>query len=379
VRRSPARREERVEAQSRLDEAIANAALVEDAKSGLAGFFAREDVRLDDERAANARLLALAKRAVAQADGAGTFVEVVVMQLAVFAARHAHLDPEAQVSGERAKQAFRVVREKKDRGAKYSGEVEALRAAAGSSFASRLGDFGRVLARGELGADIVPSKTPREPIPDPWIDAVFKALDEVAEPRLLYLAHVELDEPSRRDGAIAAASRAKREGREGKKYVIEPCESASAIARAIRCGEGYLPKCSRLRAGAHVSTALLVAEHIGALSEDEAEHDVIEKRVAARIKSSAREFRRALQKVELDVVPKYLVPPLSAREKDEEASKVDDVIDVDCCGGAATVDGVRSRCVRGAVSGSSTRHRSASWARCSFCGLPMLRDKKVAG
>lgn len=382
----------RPDVQSRIDEVIADAATAAADRSGLAAWLAAEDARLDEDRASSARALDAARSAVRRARGSGAFFEEVILQVAVALARHAQLDPLPYqlASGERdpevedrIQKALRQVRVRRDKGARYGDEVEAMRAYYAACYSPRNGDAGRMLARGELGADVVPSKSPREPVSDPWQLAVLGALRRLSGrgARILFLTYVELVPPHQRfsvagDGGrprtrSAPADRhdarlAAEEGRVIDSYGSGG-RSAASIAFSVSRGEGGLPAGSSLRSGPAVTAAALVAEHLGEVRDewDEEKRDEAVRAVAAEIRAARSELRDLLRAVVLDVPPYHVVPPAAEPRPGEDPPE-----DVACCTGTVLDAGLRRPCRFVTVSGPGSRHPAASWPRCRYCGLP---------
>ena len=207
-----------------------------------------------------------------------------------------------------------LVQTEKRRGAKrrldpnvrYYDEIAAFFAWQEACAERRDGQIERFRKKIELGGDVVASTTNRERVADPYIDAIGDAIGDVRK---------SLGIP---DWNLFEATYYQLKGEH---------ESAIAMANAVKGGVGGLPSGSSLRAGPHVTPAMLVAEAASLLrSEDdirrealvdyatreveidtdsldalvEREHDRVVRDVASRVSKVRRALRVALQGIEID-------------------------------------------------------------------------------
>lgn len=173
-------------------------------RPGLEEWIVEEDARLDEQRAAQERLIdrgrwekTIAGLADAADIGSDPFMrDGIVGPLVDVMTDHAAGDFDAKAArrtrGRRAR----------DPNVRFADEIEALRAWYTAQAESRSGDFDRIAQRIGLGATIQTSTRNHEPVPDPALAAIGRALDslETADSELLEWVHVEFQPPTQRTG-----------------------------------------------------------------------------------------------------------------------------------------------------------------------------------
>lgn len=266
---------------------------------------------------------------------------------------------------------------------RFGSELEALRAMRAAQYTNRSGAAARAIAKIQLGATIQGLATNREPIPDPYIDAVAKALAKLdpLDAEMLEATYIELTPPRNKlDEVVASAS-------------------AVSIAAAVRENEGELPSWSKLRKGPHITAALLVAERLGRVDPDDEEQQAgVAKEIHGRVSRARKAFRRALQAFDFhpepepitgetedqfrrrvvqwsaeinEVGPRWVIPPPTTRERTQDADAGRGCIE--CCGGAPIHGGVRAECSTVSVWGpAGALHQSNAWPICEWCTLPRV-------
>lgn len=404
------------------------ATIIEDADvpaSRLEEWKAAEDERIDAEHAREVRILDVVHDVAKGAPDDVFLREGIIAPMLAEVSRHARSDERAVAEVKRARH-----REKRDPDARWGDEIEALRAWCDSGFASRLGDTGRALERGRTGASSSSSSRPQEPMLDDYLDAVRRALKpiEPASVAMLIAAYVELAPPRPRrnkegklrdggetiyvDGIDPRDAGADRPGRADR---VDPDDDAKRIGYAVRGvglgfgGEASASAVALARATAEQPGAQswpeLVADRLGVTGDGAAD------RVVDAVRRAKKQLRDALRLVELDGEwrgveangeehaltpaegaaleagrirsvprgagdvaiarawcgrPRFVIPPVAARERQRERAREAPGVMVTVCFGAPVVGGVRLSCEHA----DRPAEDAAALPHCETCGKP---------
>lgn len=274
------------------------------------------------------------------------------------------------------------IREAKE--AWYDNEIDALKALYSSYAPSRLGACGRALQTGMLGASIQSSGESKTPTPHPALENVARVLAKLdpADVRLLVWTYVEFTAPTIAigdfgevtGGQVAMSAQTLAASiREGK---LDDSQSWTIGKLGALKGAGLaLPKGSALTADGGLRAASIVAERLGLPVDTEDALASSTRVVAGKVKRARGALRKALQAIELDVEPRWIITPPEARElRDERGAEV---AVVKCCAGPAFSDGVRLPCREVGVEGRKASHPSAAWPECVGCGLAVVMGRRM--